>query len=92
MEVPLSAMEFGYVEARVRSGRSASHGEVLREALHLLMERDAGERRSYQEWRERTRRGIDEAYEESFTEEGLDGPAVFEELRIKLELRGSRPS
>jgi len=87
MEVPLNASEAEYVAAQIRSGRAANGGDLLREALQLLMEREADERREYEKWRERTRGEIDEAYEESFHEEGFDGPAVFEQLRLEIESR-----
>lgn len=90
IEISLTGPEKEYVDQQIRSGRATSEGEVLREALQLLMEREADERRKYQEWRERTRREIDEAYEESLTDEGLDGPTVFEELRLKLDARRDR--
>jgi len=89
IEVPLDAREREFVEARIRAGHAASEGEVLREALRCLMERETDERRAYEEWRERTRLEIDQAYEESFHEDGFDGPTVMEELRVKLEARRS---
>ncbi len=87
IEISLSGPEREYVEQQIRSGRAASEGEVVRGALRSMIDRDGDERRKYEEWRERMRRELDEAYEESFTDEGLDGPAVFEELRLELEAR-----
>ncbi len=45
IEISLSGPEKEYVEQQIRSGRAASEGEVLREALQHQMEREALERR-----------------------------------------------
>ncbi len=92
IEISFSGPERAYLDQQICEGRAASEGDVLREALQLMMEREVDERRKYEGWRERTRRELDEAYEESLTEEGLDGPTFFEELRVKIEARGSQPS
>ena len=38
IELSLTGPEREYVDHQIRSGRAASEGEVLREALQLLME------------------------------------------------------
>ena len=92
IEISISGPEMEYIDHQIRTGRAVNEGEVLREALQSMMGREADECRTYAEWRERTRRELDEAYEESLTDEGLDGPAVFEELRLELEARRNQCS
>jgi Arc/MetJ-type ribon-helix-helix transcriptional regulator len=84
IEISLSGPEREYVEQQIRSGRATSEGEVLREALQSLMQREVDQRREYQEWRADARRKIDEACEEA-PEDSVDGPALLEELRVELE-------
>ncbi len=92
MDMPLSQEERVYIQEQLRSGRAASQEEVLREGLQLLMERDAEERRKYEEWKADVRQKIDEAYEESLTDEGIDGHTLLEALRVELEAgREDRP-
>lgn len=91
IEISLSQAEKAYVTQQIHAGRAVSEGEVLRQALQLMIEREADAHRKYEAWRERMRREIDEAYDESLTDEGLDGPTVLEALRIKIELRRSQP-
>ena len=52
MDVPLDLSEIAYVEAQVRSGRAASEGEVLREALQYRMEHAGGVGQESEPWRE----------------------------------------
>lgn len=85
MEVPLNRKQLEYIEEQIRTGRAASQEEILREGLQLLMDRDAQERRQYEAWREDARQKIEEAYQESLTEEGIDGPTLLEELRVELD-------
>jgi Arc/MetJ-type ribon-helix-helix transcriptional regulator len=50
VDVPLNAREIEYVRAMVRSGRTASEGEVLREALQASGEREVGGHAKYDAW------------------------------------------
>lgn len=87
MDVPLNQKELAYIQEQVRSGRASSEGEVLREGLQLLMERDAEERRKYEAWREETRRNIDIGYQQMLDGDTVDGDEFLEELRLELEMR-----
>jgi Arc/MetJ-type ribon-helix-helix transcriptional regulator len=92
MHVPLNRRQLEFIEEQIRSGRAASQEEILREGLELLMERDAEERRTSEAWCEDARQKIEEAYQESFTEEGIDGHTLLEALRVELEAgREDRP-
>jgi Arc/MetJ-type ribon-helix-helix transcriptional regulator len=84
IEISLSGPEREYVDQQIRSGRASSEGEVLREALKCLMQRDVDQRKAYEEWRVDARRKIDEACDEP-PEDSVDGPALLEELRLELE-------
>ena len=87
MEVPLNAEEYGYVEARIGSGRATSAGEVLRGALQFLMEQEAEGRREYEAWREEARRTIEVRYQRAFEGEFIDGESAFERVRERMEKR-----
>jgi Arc/MetJ-type ribon-helix-helix transcriptional regulator len=87
MDLPLNKEERAFIEEQLRSGRAANQEEILREGLQLLMDRDADERRKYEAWRADVRQKIDEGYEESLTDEGIDGAAFLEELRLELQSR-----
>jgi Arc/MetJ-type ribon-helix-helix transcriptional regulator len=84
IEITLTGPEREFVDQRLRLGRASSVGEVLREALQFMMDREGHERRRYDAWREDARRKIDEACEES-PGSSVDGPALFEELRLEIE-------
>lgn len=91
IEISFSRTEREYIAQQIHAGRATSEGEVLREALQLMMQREVDGHRKYESWRERVRREIDEAYAESLTDEGVDGPTVLEDLRIQIESRRSQP-
>jgi len=48
IELSLSGPAREYVDQQIRSGRAASEGEVLREALQFRMERDAEDSRRHE--------------------------------------------
>jgi antitoxin ParD1/3/4 len=87
MNVSLTGEQQSFIERKVESGRYRSAAEVVREALRLLMEREADDLRREQIWREEVRRKIDEGFAQ--TEAGLhrDGEAVLEEQRRRLAAR-----
>ncbi len=87
MDVPLNRKQLEYIEEQIRSGRAASQEEVLREGLQLLMERDAEERRKYEEWKAAVRRNIDIGYQQMLDGDTVDGDEFLEELRLELEAR-----
>ena len=87
MDVPLNRKQLEYIEEQIRSGRAASQEEVLREGLQLLMDRDAEERRKYEEWKANVRRNIDIGYQQMLDGDTVDGDEFLEELRLELEAR-----
>lgn len=87
MDVPLNAQEAEYVAEQVRSGRAASEGEVLREALQLLMKGDAGGYEEGDAWREEVRRNIETGYREMLAGDTVDGEEFMEQLRLESEAR-----
>ncbi len=87
MEVPLNAKEAEYIAEQVRSGRAASEGEVLRDALRLLMERDACGHGAYDAWREELHRNIETGYREMLAGDTVDGEEFMEQLRLESEAR-----
>lgn len=84
MDVQLTRQELAYVANRIESGCALDASDVVRQGIRLLMERDDKERREYERWRADVRQSIEEAYQESLTDEGVDGDAFLEELRIEL--------
>jgi antitoxin ParD1/3/4 len=74
------------ISEKVDSGLYSTASEVVREALRRLFESDAE--------RERLRARFEEEIRESIGEldrgEGLDGEAVFEELRLRIEAKAKR--
>ncbi len=87
MDVPLNAQEAEYVAEQVRSGRAATEGEVLREALQLLMERDAGGHEKSDAWSEELRRNIETGYQEMLVGDTVDGEEFMDQLRLESEAR-----
>ena len=87
IEISLSGPEREYVDQRIRSGRASSEGEVLREALQLLMDRDSEDRRQYEAWRAETQRTIELRYQRALEGGFVDGEAAFERVRQRMEDR-----
>ena len=92
MDVPLNAQEAEYVAEQVRSGRAASEGEVLREALQLLMERDTVAHEKSDAYREHARRSIEAGYQDCLAGGTVDGEEFIEQLRHELEARRTNGS
>ena len=87
MDLPLNRKQLEYIEEQIRSGRAASQEEVLRDGLQLLMERDAEERRKFEEWKANVRRNIDVGYQQMLDGDTVDGEEAFEQLRLEIEAR-----
>ena len=66
-----------FVESCVASGRYQTAGEVIREGLRLLGERERARETALEELRAKLRRGIEQADRGEL----IDGDAVFEEIR-----------
>lgn len=66
-----------FIDSRLSSGRYQTAGEVIREGLRLLEERERASEAAYDELKAKVRRGI----EESDRGELVDGDSVFEEIR-----------
>jgi antitoxin ParD1/3/4 len=81
MNVHLSPALEEMVREKVQSGRYTSAGEVVREALRLMDERDPFQalRRSECEWK------IAQGLESLRQGKGVDGEAVFDELEAELD-------
>ena len=80
MDISLTPELEQFVHRKVESGLYPSTGEVVREALLLLAERDRLEELRADALREEIRVGIDQADRGEL----LDGPAVFDRLRARL--------
>jgi len=92
IEISLSGPEREYVDQQIRSGRAASEGEVLREALQRRIEQDAEGRGEDERWRDETRRTIEARYQRALEGGFVDGEAAFERVRIRMEQRfGAHP-
>jgi Arc/MetJ-type ribon-helix-helix transcriptional regulator len=92
MGVPLNAREAEYVAEQIRSGRAANEEEVLREALQIMMERDAGGHEKYDAWRRKVWRSFETGYREMLAEDTVGGEEVAEQLRRESEARrGNAP-
>ena len=74
------------ISEKVDSGLYSTASEVVREALRRLFESEAERERLKSRFEEEIR----EAIEELDRGEGLDGEAVFEELRLHLEAKAKR--
>jgi len=74
------------ISARVDSGLYSTASEVVREALRRLFESEA----EHERLRARFEEEIREPIEELDRGEGLDGEAVFEELRLHIEAKAKR--
>jgi antitoxin ParD1/3/4 len=74
------------ISEKIESGLYGTASEVVREALRRLFESDLERERSKARFEEEIR----DAIEELDRGEGLDGEAVFEELRLHLESKAKR--
>ena len=74
------------ISEKVDSGLYSTASEVVREALRRLFESEAERERLKMRFEEEVR----EAIEQLDRGEGLDGEAVFEELRLHLEAKAKR--
>ena len=86
-EISLTGPEREYVDRQIRSGRAASEGEVLREALRFQMEHDAEDVRKYEAWRNDARRTIELRYQRALEGGFVEGEAAFERVRLRMEER-----
>ncbi len=84
MDVPLNAKEAEYVAELVRSGRAASEGEVLREALQYRMEHACGDGLESEQWREAARRSIEIGHQECLEGKTVDGETALERMRLRI--------
>lgn len=75
-----------YIQQKVATGDYASASEVVREGLRLLKDRE----RSRDAEIEAIRKTIEEAWQQSETGPFLDGPAVMEEIRQRIEAKRAR--
>jgi antitoxin ParD1/3/4 len=69
-----------FIEERVASGRFATAGEVVREGLRLLEEREQQREAVLAELRKEIEIGVEQAKAGDFS----DGRAFFEQLRQKI--------
>jgi antitoxin ParD1/3/4 len=74
------------ISEKVDSGLYSTASEVVREALRRLFESEAERDRLKARFEEEVR----DAIEQLDRGEGLDGEAVFEELRLHLEAKAKR--
>jgi antitoxin ParD1/3/4 len=74
------------ISEKVDSGLYSTASEVVREALRRLFESEAERERLKMRFEEEVR----EAIEQLDRGEGLDGEAVFEELRLHLEAKAKQ--
>jgi antitoxin ParD1/3/4 len=81
MDVHLTAELEQLVQSRVETGRYNSPGEVVREALRLLEERDAIITLRKEEIREEIAQGVDSLR----LGKGVDGEAVFDRIEGELD-------
>ncbi len=76
MNVSLTPELEGFVQAKIQSGRYASAGEVIVEALLLLKEHDAGRAQQVRELRDR----IDTGLGSLSNSEGAEGESFMQNL------------
>jgi antitoxin ParD1/3/4 len=88
MNVTLTDEQVRFIEQRVKTGGYRTAGEVVREALRVLMQQEANERRDYAAWRDDARRKIEEGLAQAKRGELVDGEQAF--ARIKKRLRSGR--
>ena len=79
MEIRLTPEHESMIREKVASGQYLTVGEVVREALWLLEERDRAERAKFEDLREAIRIGLEQADRG----ESVDGEAVFARLLSK---------
>jgi len=87
IEISLTGPEREYVDQQIRSGRAASEGEVLRDALQFRMEHEAEDRQRDDAWRAETRRTIEYRYQRALEGGFVDGEAAFERVRQRMDAR-----
>ncbi len=88
MNVPLTPDCEELIQKKVESGLYLSAGEVIREALHLLDERDRFHEFQLEDLRKAIQIGLDQADRGEI----VDGPLAFEKIREKLQARTSQVS
>ncbi|MCE9638330.1 MAG: type II toxin-antitoxin system ParD family antitoxin [Planctomycetes bacterium] len=88
MNVSLTPDLGRFVENRVRSGKSQSASEVVREALRLLERRDREPVASVDE----LKREIEIGLAQLRRGEGIDGDAFFRRLAARRRTKGAAPS
>ena len=88
MNIPLTPELEQFVHRKVESGLYPSAGEVVREALRLLDERDRLEELRVDALRADLMVGIEQADRGEL----LDGPAVFDRVRERLRAKAGGPS
>lgn len=76
MNVSLTPELEEFVQAKVKSGRYLSYGEVIREGLRLLADRD----RLYEAKLEKLKQEIAIGIEQSNRDEVFDGEVIIQEL------------
>ena len=86
MNIQLTPEMEQLVQSQVRTGRYGSPSEVLREALHLLEDKDAVRNVQLQELRGQ----MDVALAEGERGEGTDGEPFMQELLDDLDLREAK--
>lgn len=92
IDVSLNGREREFIEAEIRAGRASSEGDVLRDALRLLMDRQSDGCRNHEDWLVATRRTIELRYQRALEGGFVDGEAAFERVRQRMEERWrSRP-
>jgi Arc/MetJ-type ribon-helix-helix transcriptional regulator len=84
IEISLTGPEREYVDQQIRSGRAASEGEVLREALQFRMEHEREDRDESEQWREAARRSIEIGHQECLDGKTVDGEAALERMRLRI--------
>ena len=87
MDVRLSPEQERFVNAKVASGEYPSPGEMVREALHLLEERDRSRQAHRESLRAEVQRGIDQADRGEL----IDGEEAFARLRRRNDEAAPRP-
>jgi antitoxin ParD1/3/4 len=83
LNISLTPEEQRFIDARVASGRYQSAGDVVREGLRLLEEREGRHGAALQELRELVAAGLEEAKRGEL----LDGEAVMADLMRRHEQR-----
>ena len=86
MEIRLSPEQEQFVNAKVATGAYPSAGEMVREALYLLEERDRSREARLDSLRAEVQRGIDQADQGAL----VDGEEVFARLRRRSDEAQSR--